>query len=55
MWAEFLEDKYGSIEVGKVVGTKPVAGAKRKNGTEVTLYISTGDANIKIDNYIGQN
>ena len=43
------------IEAGNVISTKPTAGAKRKTGTEITLYVSTGDANIKIDDYINRN
>ncbi len=43
------------IEVGKVLETKPVAGAKRKVGSEITLYISTGDANIKIEDYTNKS
>ena len=43
------------VEAGYVLETKPTAGAKRKTGSEITLYVSTGDANIKIDNYINRN
>jgi len=43
------------IDVGNVISTKPTAGAKRKTGTEITLYVSTGDANIKIEDYTNKN
>ena len=43
------------IEKGLVIETRPTAGAKRKSGSEITLYISTGDANIKIEDYTNQN
>jgi len=43
------------IEVGKVVKTSPLAGTKRKKGSEIKLYISTGDATIEIEDYTGKN
>lgn len=43
------------IEEGKVVKTNPTIGSKRTKGTEVTLYLSEGDAKITVDNYVGQD
>ncbi len=43
------------IEEGKVVKTNPIIGSKRIKGTEVTLYISEGDAKITLENYVGQD
>ena len=45
----------GEVEAGKVVKTNPPAKAKRTEGTVVTLYVSTGDANIVIEDYRGKN
>lgn len=43
------------IEVGNVVKTSPYAGTKKKKGSEVTIYVSTGDATILIEDYTGKN
>ena len=43
------------IEVGKVVETSPKAGINRKKGSEIKLYISTGDETILIEDYTGKN
>ncbi|MCI8575409.1 MAG: Stk1 family PASTA domain-containing Ser/Thr kinase [Bacilli bacterium] len=43
------------IEEGLVVKTNPIIGSKRIKGTEVTLYISEGDAKITVENYVGQD
>ena len=43
------------IEVGDVVKTSPLAGTKRKKGSSIKIYISTGDATIEIEDYTGKN
>ncbi len=43
------------IEFGKIVKTSPLAGTKRTKGTQVTLFVSEGDAKITLENYVGQN
>ncbi len=43
------------VKVGDVVKTSPSAGTKKKKGSKVTLYISTGDATIVIEDYTGKN
>ena len=43
------------IEEGKVVRTNPPANIKRKNGTEVTIYVSLGDTQISIEDYTGKS
>lgn len=43
------------IEEGKVVRTNPPANIKRKNGTEVTIYVSLGDTQITIEDYTGKS
>lgn len=43
------------IEEGKVVKTNPIIGSKRTKGTEITLYLSEGDAKITVENYVGQD
>jgi len=44
-----------SIEEGLVVKTDPSQGRTVKEGTEVTLYISSGSNAIILENYIGKN
>ena len=43
------------IEEGKVVKTNPEIGSKRKNGTEIKLYVSIGDTQITIEDYTGES
>ena len=43
------------IELGNVVRTSPLAGSKRKKGSSVKIYVSTGDATIQIEDYTGKN
>ncbi len=43
------------IEFGKVVKTSPLAGTKRTKGTEITLFVSEGDAKVTLENYVGKN
>ena len=43
-----------SVEEGLVVKTSPPAGAKRAKGQKITLYISTGDSKITVEDYTGK-
>ena len=43
------------VSEGNIVKTKPVAGAKKTKGTEVTLYSSSGNATYTIEDYTGKN
>ncbi len=43
------------VEEGKVVKTNPPSGSKRKKGTVITIYISTGDSKVTIEDYVGKN
>ena len=43
------------VEEGKVVKTNPPSGAKRTEGTVVTIYVSTGDSKYEIEDYKGKN
>ncbi len=43
------------IEVGNVVKTSPLAGKKRKKGSEIKIYVSTGDETIEIEDYTHKN
>lgn len=43
------------VVVGNVVKTSPLAGTKRKKGSSIKLYISTGDATIEIEDFTGKN
>ena len=43
------------VNVGDVVKTSPLAGTNRKKGSEIKLYVSTGDETIIIENYVGKN
>ncbi|MBE6152365.1 MAG: Stk1 family PASTA domain-containing Ser/Thr kinase [Firmicutes bacterium] len=44
-----------TVKEGLVIGTKPVNGVSRKEGTEITLVISSGEEGIVVENYIGKN
>ena len=43
------------VEEGKIVKSKPVAGTKKTKGTEVTLYVSSGNATYQLEDYTGKN
>ncbi len=43
------------IEEGKVVKTSPPSGAKRTKGTKVTIFVSTGNSKITVEDYVGKN
>ncbi len=49
---EISDDK---IPEGNVVKTNPAEGTKRTEGTTVTIYVSTGDSKIEIEDYKGKN
>lgn len=44
-----------TVPEGKVVKTDPVAGRTVKEGTEVTIYISTGENALKLEDYTSKN
>jgi eukaryotic-like serine/threonine-protein kinase len=44
-----------SVSEGNVVKTSPIAGTKRTKGTEVTLFVSTGNATYTMEDYKGKN
>lgn len=44
-----------TIEEGKVVKTDPATGRTVKEGTEVTIYVSSGANSITLDDYTGKN
>ena len=43
------------IEEGKVVKTDPATGRTVKEGTEITIYVSSGPTTLEVDNYIGRD
>ncbi len=43
------------IEVGNIVRTSPLAGSERKKGSEIKLYVSTGDETILVEDYNKKN
>ena len=49
------EKESDKIDKGKVVETNPPAGKTVKKGTEVTLILSKGEEEVKIEDYTGQN
>ncbi len=49
------EEASDDVEEGKVIGTDPEIGESVKEGTEVTLIVSTGSEKIKIEDYTGQD
>ena len=52
---ETVEISDGTVQVGRVVKTNPPSGAKRTSGTIVTIFVSSGDSKIEIDDYLGKN
>ena len=44
-----------TVEKDKVVKTDPAAGRTVKEGTEVTIYISTGENSFVLEDYTGKN
>ena len=43
------------IDEGNIVKTEPAIGRKVKKGTKITLYESTGQEEIEMEDYVGQN
>lgn len=43
------------IAKGQVVRTNPPANSQRKKGTEVVIYVSSGDTKIAIEDYTGKS
>lgn len=52
---EQVEQSSADVEAGEVIKTNPAAGSVRKEGFEVTLYVSIGDTQIEIEDYTGKN
>lgn len=52
---EQREEASETIDEGLVTKTSPAAGSIRKEGTEITIYVSLGDITIEIENYVGEN
>ncbi len=52
---ELKEIPSDTIEEGKVVKTDPAGGRTVKEGTEVTIYISTGANSLVLEDYTGKN
>ena len=44
-----------TVEIGRVVKTSPAIGRKAKEGSTVTLYLSTGSEFVVLENYVGRN
>lgn len=44
-----------TVKEGLVIGTDPVSGVSRKEGTEIILIISSGEEGIVLESYIGKN
>lgn len=52
---EQKETSSDEVPAGKVAKTNPVAGVKKTKGSEVTLYISTGNAGYVMEDFTGKN
>ncbi len=52
---EQLEQSSDEIEEGHIIKTSPEVNTKRTLSTIITLYVSTGDARITIEDYVGKN
>lgn len=50
-----IEETSTKVEEGDVIRTKPSASTKLKKGSEITLYVSTGNKSIKVEDYVGMN
>ena len=53
--AKIEEEPSDKIEKDKVIETNPKIGKNVKEGTEITLVVSTGITKIKIEDYTGEN
>lgn len=49
------EQNSSEVEEGKIIKTSPEAGMKRTKKSTITLYVSTGDEKVLIENYVGKN
>ena len=52
---DVIEIASKQYDEGEVVKTNPLANSKRKEGTEVKLYVSIGDISLLISDYTGKN
>lgn len=52
---EYKYSASDTIEEGNVIKTSPEIGTKRKTGTTVTLYVSTGEGLYILEDFSGQN
>lgn len=52
---EQKETSSDDIPAGKVAKTNPMAGVKKTKGSEITLYISTGNAGFVMEDFTGKN
>lgn len=50
-----IEQASATVEAGEIIKTNPAAGSVRKEGFEITLYVSIGDTQIEIEDYTGKN
>ena len=50
-----IEKSSTVIDEGKIISTSPSGGTKHKKGYEITLYVSTGNKSIEIEDYTGKN
>ena len=53
--SEQIEKSSTVVEEGKIISTSPAGGTKHKKGYEVTLYVSTGNKSIEVEDYTGKN
>ena len=49
------EEPSEEVKKGKVIGTDPKAGLKRRKGTTITLIVSTGKETIELEDFKGKN
>ena len=50
-----IEEASSEVAKGSVIKTNPIAGSERKKGFEITLYVSTGNNQVTIEDYTGKN
>ena len=52
---ETVKEESSTIDVGNVTKTDPVEGRSIKKGSSITIYESTGENNLLVEDYTGKN
>ena len=52
---ETIKEESSTVEVGKVTKTDPIEGRSIKKGSTITIYESSGEDNLVVEDYTGKN